>query len=164
MVMLGLTWWIGTMLPIDGIVTPEVWDDAYSILMDSKEANQQPAKLTRHLLSGLMTCECGGKMYGRGDSPHVICNRAGGCRNRVPVVSLEHMLGELMTERITDPELATTFCAAATDRLKTSRHQLTRLQSRQQQAKETIQKAFDMVARGQMPDIRLFVNPRNNSC
>jgi site-specific DNA recombinase len=141
-------------LKVEPIMPAEIWDKAYAVLMETTDSMRAAAKATRHLLSGFVVCECGQKMYGAVDRPFLRCWQPSECSNRIPVVSLEHMLGELMRDRLYDPGLAKSFCKSATKHLKAVKERIADLRCKEEKAKHVIQRAFDMVVEGRMPESR----------
>lgn len=142
---------------IEPIVTSAVWEKARSILMEGKTLWARPAKLTRHLLTGFVTCECGGRMYHVRSKLRYCCRGKPRCGNQIHTVALERMLLEVMTRKLTDQAWVGDYAAAGSAHLKSDSKRLAKLGQERRKARETIQKAFDLVLQGRMPESRYQV-------
>lgn len=140
--------------PVEAIVSPDVWDKAYAILMDGKTARSRPAKRSDYLFTGVALCECGRRMYARNDSPSYVCNLKGGCGNRVRRSTLESVVETVLTQRMTDPAWAAGYVVEARTLLQEKQKRLRQLEAEQAAAHETIRRAFELVMQGQMPQSR----------
>jgi len=80
-------------IPCPEVVSPEVWDKCNQIL-DEQEKNRKPrGKKAAFLLSGYVTCHCGGKMYVYHSSNIYTCRQ---CKNRISAADIDEIYyGEL---------------------------------------------------------------------
>jgi hypothetical protein len=58
------------------------------------------------------------------------------------------IFGELIRDRLHDPDLARSFCKSATTHLKAVKERIDDLRRKEERAKHVIQTAFDMVVEG----------------
>lgn len=95
--------WIKT--PCPQIVSEELWNECNRILDSQKEKRKKPGPKTVHLLSGLITCTCGKKMYvfHTTQTPTYTCKE---CKNRIPVETIDETYREqLKTFFLTDSDI-----------------------------------------------------------
>jgi site-specific DNA recombinase len=145
-------------VPVEPVVAAKVWDDAHSILTATKNANRRLGKPSEYLFTGIVSCSCGLKLYGRPDSPNYLCNAGGnGCGRRVRRSFVETAFESVLCTRLTAREWACGYAAAARHALTESEKRVSLLEAEREEAKRTIQMAFGMVSRGQMPESRYHI-------
>ncbi len=79
------------MVPIEPIVTEDVWDEANRIIDAQLAERKRPGKMSAHVFSGIAQCGCGGKMYVYSDRSRYVCCK---CRTRIRVDDLENLFVE----------------------------------------------------------------------
>jgi site-specific DNA recombinase len=91
-------------IPVQPIVSEEIWTQCNSILEASRTTGKRPAKPTVHLFSGLAHCSCGAKMFVPSASPKYTCPK---CRNKISLSDLEAVFqGELERFFLSPEEIA----------------------------------------------------------
>ena len=78
--------WIFTSCP--AIVSEELWNECNRILDEQQKKNHKPGPRAVHLLSGYLTCACGGKMYVYHANMLYKCKI---CGNRIPVSDIDEI-------------------------------------------------------------------------
>lgn len=89
------------LLPIEPIISEELWDECNAILNEQASTAKRPAKPAVHLFSGLTYCTCGKKMYLPSNSPKYTCQA---CRNKIPIVDLDAVFHEQLRSFFFSPE------------------------------------------------------------
>lgn len=95
--------WVKTSCP--AIVSEELWNECNRILDDQEKRRRKPGPKPVHLLSGLITCTCGKKMYvfHTTMTPTYTCKE---CKNRIPVETIDTAYrDELKTFFLTDSDI-----------------------------------------------------------
>lgn len=95
--------WVKTACP--PIVSEEVWDECNRILDEQGEKRKKVGRKPVHLLSGLVTCACGKRMYvfHNTDTLTYTCKE---CKNRIPVETIDEIYKEqLKTFFLTDTDI-----------------------------------------------------------
>lgn len=78
-------------LPCPAIVTVDLWDECNHIL-DQQEKKRKPVKKAVHLFTGLLFCECGGKMLVPSGSHKYVCQACK--KTRIDKTDLEEIYYE----------------------------------------------------------------------
>ena len=139
---------------VEPVVPPEIWDRAHALVLSREEAGRRPAKRTRHLFAGFITCACGHRMYCSQGSTRFRCSAHGGCHRSVKGEVLEHRFGKALERTLQDADWRTRYLAAARELLREKRLRLARLEEDERQAKTVVQRAFDLYLTGDLPKER----------
>lgn len=75
-------------LQVEPIVSEEAWDQVAQLLDDRRKQHKVPSKKPVWLLSGLLHCTCGHKMYVRYRYPKYVCWR---CTNKINVQQIDDL-------------------------------------------------------------------------
>ena len=95
------TEWVITNCP--AIVPEDLWNECNRILAEQETKRRRPGPKPVHLLSGLMHCTCGKKMYVFHSSNVYVCKP---CKNRIPVADIDEIYHEqLKTFLLTDQDI-----------------------------------------------------------
>ena len=79
---------------------PELWDACEAIIKELEAKRKPRAKKTVYLLSGLLFCECGQKMYVPSNTPKYVCKK---CRSKIPIDDLETIFIEQLKSYMLSP-------------------------------------------------------------
>lgn len=85
--------WVFQQVP--AIITEELWDQCQVILSSFTSKEKKVRRPIVHMFGGLLTCECGGKMYMRSRSPKYVC---GSCSNKIGPDDLEEIFQEQLKD------------------------------------------------------------------
>jgi len=102
-------------VPVEAIVSEELWDRCAGIVARQSAAHQRPAKKTAHLFAGYAHCVCGHKMYVWQQSPKYICQN---CRNKIPIQDLEAVFRSELTRFLISPDEIAAHEEAARDTIR----------------------------------------------
>ncbi|MGA3014297.1 MAG: recombinase family protein [Bacteroidales bacterium] len=95
------TEWVRTTCP--AIVPEDLWNECNRVLAEQETKRRRPGPKPVHLLSGLMNCTCGRKMYVFHSSNVYVCKP---CKNRIPVADIDEIYHEqLKTFLLTDQDI-----------------------------------------------------------
>lgn len=81
--------------PVPAIITEEVWQQCNDILVSLINPKKKLRRPTKRLFAGILSCECGGKMYLRSRSPKYVCGK---CSNKIGPDDLEHIFQEQLKD------------------------------------------------------------------
>jgi site-specific DNA recombinase len=95
---------------VEPIVSEELWMDCNLILDEQVKKNKRPTRQVVYLLSGIIFCHCGSKMYVPSNSPKYICSK---CRNKIDVIDLEEVFHEQLKSFFFSPEEITDYLSQA---------------------------------------------------
>ena len=101
-------------LPVEPIVTEEVWNQCNQIMEEQMKQNKRPGKPPVQLFAGLAVCTCGGKMYVKSNTPKYVCRK---CLNKIPIVDLEAIVHDELKEFFTVPEQVASHLQSAHENL-----------------------------------------------
>lgn len=139
--------------PIEPIVDPAVWDQAFAIRTHVRSQNFCYNKRSPHLFTGILRCGCGRKMYQREYDHRYRCTTSGGCWNSISSKRLEEGFVNGW-QQLTTEAWVEGYLAAAAELRQAKERQLQLLEEAEQQAKGIIQKAFELFAAGHLPSQR----------
>jgi site-specific DNA recombinase len=88
-------------VPVPPIVPRELWEEVSRILVERHRTGKKPGPRPVHLFTGLVFCECGGKMAVPSNSPKWICPK---CHRKIPVVDLERVFESQLQDFVLSPE------------------------------------------------------------
>jgi site-specific DNA recombinase len=89
-------------LPCEAIITPEMWEEANSLLLPKR--SKPKGRPALHIFTGLTHCHCGGRMYVPSNGPHKY--RCHSCNNKILATDLEALFhGELESFFVDDHEV-----------------------------------------------------------
>ena len=95
------TEWVITNCP--AVVPEDLWNECNRILAEQEMKRRRPGPKPVHLLSGLINCTCGKKMYVFHSSNVYVCKT---CKNRIPVADIDEIYHEqLKTFLLTDQDI-----------------------------------------------------------
>jgi site-specific DNA recombinase len=93
-----------TYLTVEPIVSDDLWNRVNAMLTE-RRSSRKPAKKAKQLFSGVVYCDCGGKMYVPSNTPKYVCFA---CkkrpRNKIPVSDLENIFHSQLRDFFFSPE------------------------------------------------------------
>jgi site-specific DNA recombinase len=93
--------WVVTACPT--IVSPELWNECNRILEEQEQKRRKPGPKPVHLLSGIIHCSCGKKMYVFHKTNIYTCKP---CKNRISVTDIDEIYyGQLKSFLFTDKDV-----------------------------------------------------------
>lgn len=102
-------------VPVEPIVSEEVWEQCNQILNERKSKNKRTAKRTVHLFAGLLYCFCGKKMYVPSRSYKYVCQN---CRNKIVIEDMENIFHEQLKGFLFSSEEIAKFLEGAEKAIK----------------------------------------------
>jgi site-specific DNA recombinase len=88
-------------LEVEPIVPAELWDSVNGVLKEQEKPAKKPAKRAVHLFTGLVFCDCGGKMVVPSNLPKYTCPQ---CKNKIPPADLEAIFQEQLKNFFFSPD------------------------------------------------------------
>ncbi len=116
--------WI--LLPVEAIVSEELWTEVNAILDDKRSKGQRQTKPVVHLFAGVTFCGCAAKMYVPSNSPKYTCSK---CRNKIPVKDLEGIFKEELRAFVFSTDEISGHVEAGNEKLKSFEALLLTLES-----------------------------------
>lgn len=123
---------------VEPIVTEEIWDQANQYLDVQRARLTRTTKTATWLFSGIVTCECGQKMYKPSNSPKYVCQK---CRNKIPVEALETVFLKILRATFAGNYITTLFVRAQ-EELVDKRKAITSLEAELQPVKDEMNKCY----------------------
>lgn len=87
--------------PVEAIVAEDLWAECNAILDNRRYTRTPLARKPVHLFAGLAQCHCGARMYVPSNTPKYVCYT---CRNKIPIVDLEGVFQEQLTNFFFSPQ------------------------------------------------------------
>ncbi|HLP32163.1 MAG TPA: recombinase family protein [Bacteroidia bacterium] len=139
--------WVTSTCP--AIVDEDLWNECNAILDQQESTGKKPAKRVAHLFSGIVLCECGGKMYVPSDSTKYTCYK---CRKqRIATDDLEDIYyRNLKTFLLTDQQLET-FVAKADQTIQSKEVELKLLENESKRIENEMQDLLKLHTRKEIP-------------
>jgi len=124
--------WI--ILPCEPIISEALWNECNRILDEQEKKRVPVSRKAVHLLSGLVYCDCGKKMYVYHTAPVYSCRA---CKRKIEVADIDDIFHQqLKTFFLTDADLAevenesTKAIAEKEELLENNKYELSRLKKR----------------------------------
>ena len=132
--------WVYTDAP--AIVSEEVWLEANAFLDAQRQSLKRVArKPSKHLFSGLVVCQCSGKMYVPSNSKKYTCKL---CKSKIPTDDLEAIYeDQLRAFLLSESDIAQYF-AQADDKISDEQNLLDALQKEKSEIEKEMQKFYDL--------------------
>jgi len=131
--------WIET--PIEPIISEELWVQCNALLDGTREKLKRKGRPAIHLFAGLLTCQCGAKMYT--DSAYktskYVCRS---CRNKIAVADLEAVFHDQLKGFLLDPEEIARNLARADLALAAKEDQLSTLSSEERKVRGEMERVY----------------------
>jgi len=111
---------------VEAVVSEEILDQCNLVLTERrKKLAKRPGRKPVHLFAGLVTCQCGNKMYVPSNTPKYVCQK---CRNKIPAQDLEAVFYEELRGFFHSPEDISELLADATREIGNREQILRRLE------------------------------------
>jgi site-specific DNA recombinase len=124
---------------VEPIVSEELWTQANALLDSRRQNGKRPGKTPVHLFAGLVTCECGSKMYVLTKTTKYGCEK---CRNKIPIEDLEAVFAEQLKGFVFSPEEVAAHLAQADEGLKTKEETLRTLETERDRAARDMDRVY----------------------
>lgn len=132
-------------LPVDPIVSEELWEECNAILEARRGSGKKPGKVATHLFAGIAYCACGRKMYVPSNTPKYVCKH---CRSKIPIVDLEAVFQEqLRNFFFSETELAR-HLQAADSVLREKESLLSLLRKEREKLSSEVDRLYDLYQSG----------------
>lgn len=149
--------WIQITCP--AIVSEELWDTCDKILTEQEEKNKRATKPASQLFSGILHCECGGKMYYHPDGQKYKCTK---CRKtKIGADDIEEIyFSELKIFLLSDSHFET-FLSKAKKEISEKEKMLQQFIKDKKQIQTDMDKKMELYMAGQIPKDRFgsYYNP-----
>lgn len=142
--------WITITCP--AIVNEELWDACDRILTEQETQNKRPTKPATQLFSGILLCDCGGKMYYHPDGQKYKCTK---CRKtKIAAEDIEEIYyGQLKIFLLSDNNFDK-FLSKAKQEISEKEKTLQTLTKDKNRIKGEMEKKMDLYMAGQIPKDR----------
>lgn len=112
---------------VPALISEEVFAGCARLLSERKaKAAKRPARRTAYLMSGLVFCVCGAKMYPPSNTPKYVCQS---CRNKIPIADLDLVFREELRRFCLSPDAVAAYFAGSDGELGRKRDLLQALES-----------------------------------
>lgn len=138
--------WI--LIPVEPIVSEELWDTCNQILDEQKSKYKPTAKKATHLFSGFVFCECGTKMYVPSNSPKYTCQK---CRNKIVEEDLEDIYYEQLKNFFLSPDVLIDHLKNTDTALKDKEQLLKNLLEEKSKIRSEMDKMVQLQLDGELP-------------
>jgi site-specific DNA recombinase len=149
--------WIQITCP--AIVSEELWNTCDKILTEYEQKNKRATKTVTHLFSGILHCDCGGKMYFHPDGQKYKCNK---CRKtKIANDDIEEIyFDELKIFLLSDSHFEN-FLSKAKQEISEKEKLLQSMSKDKKQIQSEMDKKMDLYLAGQIPKDRFgdYYNP-----
>lgn len=130
------------------IVSEDLWDECNRIL-DQQEKKKKPVKRAVHLFTGILVCECGGKMHVPSDGKKYICYS---CRkNRIAKDDLEEIYYENLKSFLLTNEHIEKFLSKADNAIAEKETQLEALKKEKKHLETEMDKLLNLYLANEIP-------------
>ena len=154
--------WITITCP--AIIDTALWDECSNILTQQEEKNKKVSKQVAHLFSGILFCECGGKMYVYADAKNYKCSK---CRKtKIEIGDIEEIYYENLKEFLLTEKHIENFIAKADETILEKERQLQILNQDKKKLENEMEKTMQLYLAGQIAkdDFGKHYNPLSNQC
>lgn len=129
-------------VPVEPIVSEELWEQCNDILAAQKKANKRIArKPAQHLFTGLVFCECGGKMYVPSNNPKYTCQK---CKKKISTEDLTFIYqAELKSFLLSEDDLHS-YLHQSDDVIVEKEQQLSLQEKEQKKLQAEIDKIYEL--------------------
>lgn len=154
--------WVTSSCP--AIVTEALWEECNAILRQQEEKNKKVNRTTVHLLSGLLFCGCGGKMYVYADGENYKCSK---CRKtKIGISDMEEIYYENLKKFLLTDEHIEKFAQNADETIAEKENQLSAIEKEKKRLEADMDKTMQLYLAGQIAknDFGKHYNPLSEKC
>ncbi len=142
--------WI--VVPCPPIIDEVTWTTCNSILNSQEVKRNPPARKSVHIFSGILTCQCGGKLYVPSRVNKYTCSN---CRKvSIPIDDIESIYYEYLKSFILTKEDINTFNERASSAIESKQNELESLQNEKTSIEQQIDKLILLHTKNQLPTDR----------
>ncbi|MGH8337044.1 MAG: recombinase family protein, partial [Gammaproteobacteria bacterium] len=136
---------------VEPIVSKELWEQCNTILDNRKCAIEPtPGPRVVHPFAGLLTCQCGDKMYVKSNTPKYVCRT---CRNKLAIDDMDAIFREHLTGYMLAPERVEAYLNSANKYIADTTARLDTLNGDLHRVKDEGEKVYQLYyAGGITPD------------
>lgn len=126
---------------VEAIVPEPVWRQCVAILDQQREKLKRPARKPLHLFAGVVSCQCGGKMYVDASyaSGKYVCRA---CRNKIGIGDLEAVFHEQLKNFFLSPEDVAKHLGQVDEEIKAKEERLGVLESELARVRQEMDKVY----------------------
>lgn len=128
-------------MPVEPIVSEELWTQCNQILNEIHKSQVKPAKRTVNLFSGIVFCSCGDKMYVPSRSPKYTCYD---CRNKIGTTDLEEVFHEQLKSFFFSPTEITNYLSNADHVIKEKEELLSTIYEDERKVRQEMDKTYKL--------------------
>lgn len=150
--------------PCPAIVSEALWEECNAILRQQEEKNKRVSRTTVHLLSGLLRCGCGGKMYVYSESDHYKCGK---CRKtKIGIEDIEEIYYENLKKFLLTDEHIEQFAQNADEAIAEKENQFLEISKEKKKLETDMKKTMQLYLAGQIAkdDFGKHYNPLSEKC
>lgn len=136
------------LIDVESVVSEELWEQCNAILDACANGRERPGKRPVHLFAGLVTCQCGQKMYVPSNTPKYVCQK---CRNKIPIVDLEGIYHDQLRDFLLSPEDLHQYVADAETSIREQEALVASLCQEKRKLEQDIDHLFQLHRDGQLP-------------
>lgn len=129
------------------IVSEELWNDVNDIIKKYESTNTQPLNKKLKLFTGILFCECGGKMYVPSSNPKYTCKQ---CRRKIPTEDIEEIFRSQLKDFLLSKEQVEAYYQSSQITIKDKQNELELIKEKIEKVKQRITKLFELHELGQI--------------
>lgn len=129
------------------IVSEELWNDVNDIIKKYESTNTQPLNKKLKLFTGILFCECGGKMYVPSSNPKYTCRQ---CRRKIPTEDIEDIFRSQLKDFLLSKEQVEAYYQSSQITIKDKLNELELVKEKIEKVKQRIAKLFELHDLGQI--------------
>ncbi len=133
---------------VEPVVSEELWGRCNQILDEIEKRTKKPTRKEVKLFTGIVYCQCGGKMYMPSNSPKYICQK---CRRKIPKGDLEEIFRTQLKGIVKSSNPVSQLMSEAEQQMKDKEALLKTLHEEQKKTWREMGKLFKLLDEGEIP-------------
>ncbi|MDZ4861509.1 MAG: recombinase family protein [Candidatus Hydrogenedentes bacterium] len=133
---------------VEAVVSEQLWEECNTILAVQAGSKKKTGKKPVHLFAGLVSCQCGQKMYVPSNTPKYVCQK---CRNKIPVVDLEGIYHDQLQGFLLSPDDIHRYVSDAGTTVRDQEALLASLAKERRKLEQETDHLFQLHRDGQIP-------------